>query len=199
MRHRTTPSSPTTSDRGSQERPARVAALAGRLFDDLGRDVAARVFDEIRERLRQCFIDERVATLVCSAARGADLLAIDVAAALGIRRRIVLPSPVETFRRTSVATDGTSPDWDRIYDSAVEDAREREDLVILASERGTYREATERVLADARALAGAERPLAIVVWDGKARSESDATQEFKDLAAGDFDISEILVGSDSMA
>jgi hypothetical protein len=56
----------------------------------------------VRRRLADLLAKERAVALVCSAACGADLVALEEAERLGLRRRIVLPFPPERFRKTSV-------------------------------------------------------------------------------------------------
>jgi hypothetical protein len=66
---------------------------------------------------------------VCSAACGADLLALIVAGQLGLHRRVVLPFAPERFRETSV-TD-RAWDWGLEYDQVIAAVRAENDLVIL--------------------------------------------------------------------
>jgi hypothetical protein len=47
------------------------------------------------------FIERDATALVCSGACGADLLALDVAGALGLRRRLVLPFEPDRFHQNS--------------------------------------------------------------------------------------------------
>ncbi len=107
-----------------------VIALAGRRIDPP--DIANPAFplanvDAVRIRLREFFQAQSAAALVCSAACGADLLALDVAGTLGIRRRVVLPFAAERFRETSV-TDRPG-DWGSIFDRVIADARSRSEPV----------------------------------------------------------------------
>ena len=71
-----------------------VAALAGRRIDapdaKEARFPPANVA-RVRERIAAALREHDVVALVASAACGADLIALDEAAKLGIRRRIVLP------------------------------------------------------------------------------------------------------------
>ncbi len=82
-----------------------IVALAGRRID--APDTQKPSFPlENTEKVRRCmselFTKHQVSTLVCSAACGADLLALEVAGDLGLRRRIVLPFERDRFREISV-------------------------------------------------------------------------------------------------
>src|SRR5690242_3473732 len=111
---------------------ASTIALAGRRIDppdgELPRFPLATV-PLVLDRLRALFVERGADTLVCSAACGADLVALDVSGALGMRRRVVLPFDAAKFRETSV-TDRPG-DWGPLYDRIVEAARRAGDLVAL--------------------------------------------------------------------
>jgi hypothetical protein len=171
-----------------------VVALAGRRVDPPGADTPRFPpgnVGPVRERLRAFLEDRRAAALVCSAACGADLLALEAAGALGLRRRVVLPFAPGRFRETSVVD--RPGDWGPLYDSVVEAARRAGDLVVLegAGEGApAYAAANARILEEALALAGggapvpAEVALAAIVWEGSPRGSDDATQQFAELARG---------------
>ena len=115
-----------------------VAALAGRRIDapdaKEARFPLANVA-RVRERIAAVLRQHQVAALVASAACGADLIALDEAARLGARRRIVLPFPVDKFREKSV-TDRPG-DWGALYDRLVRDAAQAGDLIVLDTIAGT--------------------------------------------------------------
>jgi hypothetical protein len=165
---------------------ARVtAALAGRRIDapDTGLVQFPLIcVPAVRGLLNNLLSNEKVSLLVCSAACGADLLALDTALNLGVRCRVVLPFDVETFRRTSVVD--RPGDWGPLYDRIIGTVRATGDLIILpiSSEGDTaYRLATETIVREAT-LTISDRNVAIVVWEGKARKEGDATADFQDMA-----------------
>jgi hypothetical protein len=56
----------------------------------------------VRRRIVDLLAEEHTEALVCSAACGADLIALEEAERLGLRRRIVLPFSPRQFRETSV-------------------------------------------------------------------------------------------------
>jgi hypothetical protein len=171
----------------SDQRPV-VMALAGRRIDAPGaeqsrfpaanaRPVQSRIEEQLRER--------RAAALVCSAACGADLLALSAAHELGIRSRVVLPFPREVFRRTSV-TDRPG-DWGERYDRILDQVKSRNDLVVLGlkeGDPGTYLATNEAILEQAVSLAhdvGSD-VIAVVVWDGQSRGPKDNTDQFRRAA-----------------
>ena len=81
-----------------------VVALAGRRIDapDAPIRFSPRSVESVRGLLRAYFTEGGASCLVSSAACGADLLALDVAGSLDMRRRVVLPYSPERFRETSV-------------------------------------------------------------------------------------------------
>ena len=163
---------------------ATTIALAGRRIDppdaETPRFPLANV-PLVRDRLRALFVERGAGTLVCSAACGADLVALEVAEALGMRRRVVLPFDATKFRETSV-TDRPG-DWGPIFDRLVEAALRVGDLVVLedAGEGGAaYAAANTRIIEEAAAMPGARS--AVIVWEGRPRGDDDATAEFADEA-----------------
>lgn len=174
-----------------------VVALAGRRVDAPGAEqqrFPLENIDVVAGRLRTLLEDLKPCALICSAACGADLLALDAARTLGIRRRIVLPFDPSRFRATSVVD--RPGNWGSLFDTLYEEARARNDLVIVSHEgddEEAYAAATERIIAEALELAKEEanresveppdsQPMAIVVWDGRSKGEGDLTAEFAVLA-----------------
>ena len=74
----------------------------------------------VEDGVRNCF-EKGVRVLVCSAASGADLLALGVASEMGIRRRVLLPFARALFRETSVAD--RPGDWGERYDRVLNEVR----------------------------------------------------------------------------
>jgi hypothetical protein len=171
-----------------------ILALAGRRIDAPGAPARfpLAALDVVRERLRALLVEREISTLVCSAACGVDLLALEAAGALGLRRRVVLPFAAERFRETSV-TDRPG-DWAKLYDDVLAALQGCEDLVILeASPAGdsAYAAANAAILDHAeefvRAGAGDgehEELFAAIAWDGASRGAGDLTVQFRDLALG---------------
>ncbi len=165
-----------------------VAALAGRRIDapdaEEARFPPANVA-RVRERIAAALREHDVVALVASAACGADLIALDEAAKLGIRRRIVLPFRREPFREKSV-TDRPG-DWGALYDRLVDDASRTGDLVeldaIVGDDDAAYVAANQAIIDEAGRLAASRDTVAITVWEGQARSGNDITDAFRRLAA----------------
>jgi cytosine/adenosine deaminase-related metal-dependent hydrolase len=169
--------------------PAAVAALAGRrpdAADTREERFPLRNAGAVRARIAEVLRERGVGTLVCSAACGADLLALDAAAELGLRRVVVLPFEAERFRESSVVD--RPGDWGDAYDAVVADVRARGDLVVLSPDggdsHGAYQAATATILARAMELAGGDpsRVVALLVWEGGSRGAGDHTAAFRDTA-----------------
>jgi len=161
-----------------------VIALAGRRTDPP--DVPSPAFAVadvpiVAERLRALMQElDPVAMVVC-AARGADLLALQIAGELQIRRRVVLPFEAERFRVTSV-TDLPDGAWGALYDRVIGEVRATNDLVILQGGddvTAAYAAANGAVLDEARVIAGSDAPTtAVIVWEGERRLGEDLTRDF---------------------
>ena len=170
------------------QRPT-IAALAGRRIDAAGvadpRFPLANVAS-VRAQIAAVLRAHRVAGLVASAACGADLIGLDEAVKLGLRRRIVLPFPVREFRAKSVTNRPGG--WGDLFDRLVADAQATGELVVIdpvgGKDDAAYLAATEAIIGQAEEMAeelGADR-VAITVWEGQARSGTDLTETFQLLA-----------------
>lgn len=162
-----------------------VVALAGTRID-ASNSTESRFPPEnvplVRNRLLNLFREHQVETLVCSAACGADLLALDVAEELGMRSRIVLPFDAETFRKTSVID--RPGNWGEFFDRLYKEIEKRGQVVVLNEQTDPYEAyllTNERILADAESFGG-DGVLVVIVWDGALRNSRDITAEF--AAAG---------------
>lgn len=191
----------------AQNGPA-VVALAGRRIDPEPTQVQRFPFDqvervraEIADRLRQA----NATVLVCSAACGADLIALEIAQNMGVRTRIILPFSAARFRETSVVDRPRPEFWGSLFDRVTKIARARGDLVELdggTENDAAYSAANVAIINEARTLAGvkdngrsgAALPLiALVVWEGAARGVDDNTERFAGLARrSDFRVESIL-------
>ena len=167
-----------------------VIALAGRRIDKEDTNpprFPLEAVPTVRRRVADLLAKEHAVALVCSAACGADLVALEEAERLGLRRRIVLPFPPERFRKTSV-TDRPG-DWAGAFDRLIAAAEATGDLVVLPVISGAndsaYVSANEAIVREAQQIArdcGAHRLIASVVWEGFASPVNDATEQFRDLA-----------------
>jgi hypothetical protein len=163
-----------------------VAALAGRRIDAPdgfpARFPLSRV-TEVRAALANVLRKNCVTELVCSAACGADLIALAAAEELDIRRRIVLPFDIKTFRLTSVVD--RPGEWGGLYDHLVDAARVAGDLIILngdPEDESSYSRANHEIIRETTLVSN--RALAILVWEGSSRGKDDTTEEFRLLALG---------------
>lgn len=166
---------------------AAVAAVAGRRPDaDAETErFPLRNVDAVRSRIAALLRDRGVGALVSSAACGADLLALQAAGELGLRRVVVLPFDVDRFRASSVVD--RPGDWGDAYDAVIADARARGDLVVLSvdgEDDQAYAAATAAILDRAAALAGGDpsRVVAVPVWEGAPRGDGDQTAAFASSA-----------------
>ena len=166
-----------------------VVALAGRRID--APDAKTSRFAPQHEsivaaRLRQYFQEQDATALVCSAACGADLLALEVAGELNLQRCIVLPFPPARFRETSVID--RPGDWGERYDHVLAEVQDVSVLNYPEDDPATYVLTNEAILDSAIAL-GKEthRPVvAAVVWDGRSRGPDDVTAQFLEKARARF-------------
>ena len=161
-----------------------IAALAGRRID--APDTEAKRFPlEMKEtvfvRIRDFFRKNNVRVLVSSAACGADLLAQKAARELGIERHIILPFGREKFRETSV-TDRPG-DWGELFDEICDEVEHKGNLIFLKGfendTENAYSAVTAEILEIAKKMQSKnEKVLAVAVWEGKAKDETDETASF---------------------
>jgi hypothetical protein len=160
-------------------------ALAGRRVDPTGTDSGSfplRNIARVSEELRAVFETLRPAALISSAACGSDLLALEEAGRLGIRRRVILPFDPEQFLRTSV--EDRPGDWGSLYKRIIEEVRSTDDLVNLeftVDQDNDYRLTNLAILDEALevARASAGKVIAVLVWDGQSRGTGDMTENFR--------------------
>jgi hypothetical protein len=170
------------------EKTTTIFALAGRRIDAVGTEVPrfpSENIELVRRRLLQLFEKHKPTALVSSAACGADLIALEEAGALGMRRRVVLPFDRDRFRQTSVVD--RPGDWANVYDRIIAEVQLNGDLVTLSgdsSDTEAYAVASEAIFTEATCLGWrAEQDVrAVLVWDGVPRDEDDLTKLFGDEA-----------------
>ena len=162
-----------------------IIALAGRRVDAIGAKQSRfspepQNIERVRRRLRAMLISKGSIALVSSAACGADLLALEEAGLLGLRRKIVLPFSRAKFRSTSVVD--RPGNWGPLYDKAVEEVNAQGDLIVLEPglESGAYVKTNHTIIEKAIALGkDLKYPVSAVrVWDGQSRGTNDLTEEF---------------------
>ncbi|MBZ5655394.1 MAG: hypothetical protein LAO56_08940 [Acidobacteriia bacterium] len=159
-----------------------IVALAGRRIDAIGarqRRFPLENVELVSERLRE-MLKTKASGVVCSAACGADLIALSAAITLGLRRRVVLPFERERFRETSVID--RPGDWGPVYDRVLNDVEASGNLVVIpkTSDEQAYSAASRAILNEAISWAAKlKQPVAAcLVWDGASRGVDDLTEEF---------------------
>lgn len=174
-----------------------IAALAGRRIDandtkntQFPLEMKNRVYEEIYKFLRKRDIN----MLISSAACGADLLAQKAAGELGIEQHIILPFNHEKFIETSV-TDRPG-NWGKLFDEIYNKVADENNVLILnefEDEESAYSAVTEEIINRAKELnQKKDQIIAIVVWEGNARSEDDETRAFYEKAKAEkFEVTEI--------
>ena len=164
---------------------ATIIALAGRRVDAVDAThprfpSSPEHLEVVRKRIRNMLQIQGAMVLVSSAACGADLVALDEASNLGLRRRVLLPFDRNGFRSTSV-TDRPG-DWGPMYDRVLDEVEQHGDLLLItpSSEDKAYAEANHAIVDEALSLGRLLRlsVTAALVWDGKSRGEGDLTEEF---------------------
>src|SRR5581483_141947 len=186
-----------------------IVTLAGRRIDPQNAPVVRfplEVSSTVRTHLQTLLKELGATMLVSSAACGADLLALEAAGELGLRRRVILPFAPEKFRAASV-TDRPG-DWGRLFDEIIADVRRTGDLVLIEDEEKEDEEAflsaNRAILDEAQKLAPRRNSkiktsqgrhiLAVIVWDGQPRGELDLTLDFANEArARSIPVAEVLI------
>lgn len=158
-----------------------VVVIAGRRIDADG--TASPQFPlssvpAVAAALDKLFQQVQVTTLVSSGACGVDLLAIQAAARLGARTRLILPFSPEQFKTASV-TDRPG-DWEVLYDTAVRRAAEMDDLVVLElpDNEQSFLDTNQRLIEEALNAAEEDMPQGVVVWNGARPDGVDVTADF---------------------
>lgn len=174
-----------------------IIALAGRRIDESKTETARFPMANVpivKERLKILFQQKGATGLVCSAACGADLLALQAAGDLGVRRKIILPSEPEAFRQSSVIDRPGS--WGGIFDKIYRQLKHSGDVSVMKTEAKDdelYLEANDKILDQAVSLAAEHNKnsrssavfvkpdndvLVVIVWEGNTRGENDITADF---------------------
>ena len=167
-----------------------IASLAGRRIDAADADperFPADLENLVAGRIATTLTSLGVTALVCAAACGADLLALDAAHRSGIETYIVLPYAIDDFRHSSVTDRGAA--WGEDFDRLVGAAQASGHVRILGMnvrDPHAYEKTNEAILDEALALAGndAAHVVALAVWDGAiaGRPDADYTAAFTDAA-----------------
>jgi hypothetical protein len=169
-----------------------IITLAGRRIDALDAEITRFPVAHsslVRTRIQQVLQEQGATMLVSAAACGSDLLALDAAGELGIRRHIILPFSPARFRSSSVVDrPGT---WGKLFDRVIAEVTVLEDLLVLhraIEDKDTFLYTNKIILDEAQKLArqacqqrertAANAVCAVVVWEGRSRGEEDITANF---------------------
>ena len=173
-----------------------IVAFAGRRID--ATDVKTPRFplnqvDVVQKKIEELFRKDNVKTLTCSAACGADLIALRVAQNLEIHYRIILPFVPERFRITSVMDRPCAQEWNWgvLFDQVIDIAQGNGELVVVGTDedrQAAYQAVNQAILSEALRkgrIQTATVPLqvihqvqAVIAWDGHARGPRDLTLHF---------------------
>ena len=176
-----------------------IIALAGRRIDPS--DAAAPRFPAanvalVKTRLAEFMQSHGVTGLVCAAACGADLLALEVAAERQLRRCVVLPFNRELFRATSVTDRGG--DWGERYDRIIAEVAAAGDLIegtLDPNDSATWFAGNLDILKHAQTLADETRSYlaVLIVWEGYSRGADDVSGHLKaEAEARGLGVAEVL-------
>ncbi len=181
-------------------KPSTILVCAGRRIDPPGATTIRfplKEVDQVSRQVEALFREQSVDWVVSSAACGADLVVLQIAQRIGIRFRILLPVPLEEFRRTSVVDRPFSADWpwEKLYDRLIRQAQSAGDLKVLegtATGTAGYQAVNEALVKEGLDLVehvsergGGEEPVqvkALVIWDGRSRGSTDLTRHFAEEA-----------------
>ena len=183
-----------------------IVAIAGRRIDadDAQRPVFPLAFvDTVKAQLTDALRDVRATHIISSGACGADLVAMQVAKALGISKTMVLPFKAEKFKSTSV-TDRPG-NWGPIFDNLVDELKQSGKLIELNLDKDdpeVYTKTNFFLLDEAEKLASqtdprennsSQRKMAVIIWEGKPRTTGDTTHHFMlEAQKREFIVKEIL-------
>lgn len=164
-----------------------VLALAGRRIDASESTRTAfplENVEKVRNRVRGLFAQRSVHVLICSAACGADLIALEVATDLDLKCRIVLPFIQGRFRELSVVD--RPGNWGPVFDRIIKSAEARGNLITLNLDEGdeAYSQTNIVIVTEALNLAAElHDPVgAALVWEGTAKGGADGTASLGNFA-----------------
>lgn len=162
-----------------------IIALAGRRVDAINAKQSRfpaepENIERVRRRLHAMFTSHCSIALVSSAACGADLIALEEAGRLGLRRKVVLPFSRAKFRSTSVVD--RPGNWGPLFDKEVGEVAAHGDLIVLRTKPGggIYVRTNHTIIEEAIALGNDLKcpVVAVRIWEGKTRGAGDLTEEF---------------------
>jgi hypothetical protein len=136
--------------------------------------------DIVRQRIQKYFTTEPPIALVCSAACGTDLLALDVAGQMNAKRHVLLGAEPAVFKKESV-TDRPG-NWGEMFDEVMKSARV--EILKLAAGQEGYLQTNLDLLNRAQKLAkkAGTTVHALVIWNEQSRGADDVTAHFLEQA-----------------
>lgn len=173
-----------------------VVVLAGRRID--ADDAQAKRFplenvDKVRQKIHQSFLIKKPDWLVCSGACGADLIALDVAGKLNIKRKMVLSFEPDIFRASSVID--RPGNWGELFDAVYSDLNKENNVVILnysEDDKDAYEKTNFEILKKAQTIfkemkqqskqsfnSDIKKNVAVIVWEGYPKDSNDTTDHFR--------------------
>lgn len=139
---------------------------------------------KVAAKIRDVFREKQARVMVSAAACGADIIALEVGGAWGMRRVIVLPYDRDQFRKTSVIDrpGGWGDRYDRILKAIP--ARDIISLGKNPDDEDVYKQGNQGIIDRSLAVAREiHSPLeAVIVWDGQSRGPDDVTAQFLEEA-----------------
>jgi len=172
-----------------------IVAVAGRRIDAADAGVArfplARA-EAVRAAIRERLVQLGATAVVTSGACGTDLIALEVAGALGLGRKMILPFGRDEFRETSV-TDRPG-DWGGRYDALCAElaaAGDLEEYDFHPPNELTYAQTNIKIIERAVEIGSDEamamgwrlpNAMALLVWEGTSRGPDDMTAHFGAIA-----------------
>lgn len=156
---------------------AQAVVVSGHMVDRPGRpqprfppEQVPRVAAEVRDQLERWSVGPAT-TLITGGARGADIIAAEVALERGATVRLVLAREPDDFVSDSVSLPQT--DWEDRFHALVG----RADVEIVGGfDDDVYARTNERIIERAREID--DHPLALIVWDGKEGDGPGGTSDF---------------------
>jgi hypothetical protein len=164
-----------------------LIAMAGRRIDAGGAEeqrFPAGNEKLVAMRIHNLLLGTACQAVVCAAACGADILLLEAAGLLGLKRRVVLPLPRQQFRATSVTDRGE--EWGQRFDAILEQLSPSDvvELNLEGDSGQAFLKGNAKIVEEAVAWGAALKthPLAMMVWNGFSRGATDLTDDFRKLA-----------------
>ena len=172
-----------------------IVAVAGRRIDATDASIVRFPLERVeavRAAMRERLVEMGASAVVSSGACGTDLIALEVAGALGLRRKMILPFGRDEFRETSV-TDRPG-DWGGQYDALCAElaaAGDLEEYDFHPPNELTYAQTNIKIIERAMEIGSDEatakgwrlpNAMALLVWEGAPRGPDDMTAHFGAIA-----------------